>query len=495
MLKLPAAPINTPMYQAVGQTQAMTQPWVMWFQQLYAITGPQVDDVIPSVLLSLDMTASSQGDFVAKWADPAVGANTLFEIAEEYSTVKTSEANWITNRVGGCLRWGYTNTLRGSSPNTSYYFRFAARNNSNKTSSATGPGGAGMSLAGELGWGPWIYSGNTVTMGSATLISSGQVTMTVGNPPGGTGFTIDSNGIRGYTAGVNTLDITSGGILYASQLAMPAAYAGWLIVRGRTDAINHILLETAEGTELANCSFVSLQHYESGVSAGQVTAGTMNTVRATINATGTHFTNGGMTNNGISKLGDGGSTNYAEVAADGELLLHGTARVTKNLTFGLAGIGKGATAPAETRLGNTFGWAFTIGDDGYFGTEMPYDWDPSTAVEIKLHLYTNEAYATRSGEVRFKVDWSAVAEDVDEVVDSPTHSGTLTGSDMNISATAKGLQEYNVGSIAAASLAFEDCIFFNIERIALTAGTNPVAEPVILAIEMEYIANTLGEAT
>jgi hypothetical protein len=37
----------------------------------------------------------------------------------------------------------------------------------------------------------------------------------------------------------------------------------------------------------------------------------------------------------------------------------------------------------------------------------------------RLHVYTNEAYATRSGEIRFKADWSAIAEDVNEAVDAP----------------------------------------------------------------------------
>ena len=435
----------------------MTQPWVMWFQQLYAITGPQVDDVIPSVLLSLDMTASGNGDFVAKWLDPTYGNNTLYEIAEEYSTSKASEVAWVAARIGGCLRWGYTNTLRGSSPNTSYYFRFAARNQSSKASDPNGPGGAGMSLAGELGWGPWVYSGNTTTMGSATLISSGQVTITLGTAPGGTGLTIDSTGIKGYAAGVLITHLaTSSGYLQIKTIA------GW---SGTTD------LEIDN-----NLSFIHLEP-----DTGLIHMGSSVDIQASLQV--------------WNQTSMGGLTDYSAFSSSGVLTLHGAARVNKNLTFALDAVGRGATAPAETRLGNTVGWAFTINDDGYFSTELPYDWDSTTGIEIKLHYYTNEAYATNSGEVRWEVAWAAVAEDVDEVVDAPTHSGTLTGADKNISATAKGLQEYNVGTIAAASLAFEDCLFLKLKRIALTAGNNPTAEPVILAIEMEYTANTLGEAT
>ena len=80
---------------------------------------------------------------------------------------------------------------------------------------------------------------------------------------------------------------------------------------------------------------------------------------------------------GSTNIGDGGTTNYAKVAADGALTLHGTAPVEKHIALDLSGLGKGATA-------------------------------------TRLHGYTNEAYATRSGEIRFKADWSAIAEDVND---------------------------------------------------------------------------------
>jgi hypothetical protein len=176
------------------------------------------------------------------------------------------------------------------------------------------------------------------------------------------------------------------------------------------------------------------------------------------------------------------------------LTMAGLGRIIRHADIELSGIGKGGTAPAETRLGNVFGYAFTIGDDGYTEIEIPQEWDSSTTIQLQCHIYTNEAYATRSGEVRFKLDWSSIAEDVNEAVDAPTHSGTLTGDDLNIATTAKGLQEYVFGSIAAASLARDDILYMKVERIALTAGVNPVAEPVITSMEMEYTANLMGEA-
>lgn len=190
----------------------------------------------------------------------------------------------------------------------------------------------------------------------------------------------------------------------------------------------------------------------------------------------------------------GDASDYAEFSAAGRLTLVGASRVRKHISIPIDGLGSGGTAPTVTRLGNTYGWAFTINDDGYASFEVPADWDPITDIELTMHVYTNEAYATRNGEIRFKINWSSIAVNANEAVDAPTHSGTATGSDLNIALTAKGMQEYVAGSIPAASLGMNDSVSLNVKRIALSAGVNPVAEPVVIFMEYSYIANTLGYA-
>ncbi len=170
------------------------------------------------------------------------------------------------------------------------------------------------------------------------------------------------------------------------------------------------------------------------------------------------------------------------------------ARARRHVSLPLSEIGAGGTAPTLTRLGNTVGYAFSIGDDGYASIEVPSDWDPTTDIRITAHLYTNEAYATRSGEIRFQAAWSSISVNANTAVDAPVRSGTLTGADLNIAATAKGLQEYDFGYIPYASIVANDSIFLLISRIALVAGTNPTAEPVIVFLEYEYISNSLGIA-
>lgn len=192
------------------------------------------------------------------------------------------------------------------------------------------------------------------------------------------------------------------------------------------------------------------------------------------------------------RFGDG--TNYAMFAADGELTLAGTARVEKENSIGLDGIGKGASAPTVTRLGDYYGYAFTIGDDGYASFEVPDEWDSTTAIDIAIHWYINEAYATNSGEVKWQVIYACTPENGAEAVDAPTHTGTLTTGDVNIPATAKYLVE-SIVTIPAASIAAHDVIGLLVSRVALTAGNNPTAEPVIVSMEYEFYASKLGYAT
>jgi len=178
----------------------------------------------------------------------------------------------------------------------------------------------------------------------------------------------------------------------------------------------------------------------------------------------------------------------------GQITLLTTARVLKEAISPLDGIGKGATAPTLTRLGNTHGYAFAVNDDGYMSFEVPTNWDGSTGIDIRIHVYTNEAYAFNSAEIRFQGVWCAVPEDGSEAVDGATHTGTLDSGDINVLAVAKGMLDLSLGVIAAGSLAAHDTVFILLSRIALVAGNDPAVNPVVIHAEFEYIANKLGEA-
>ena len=222
---------------------------------------------------------------------------------------------------------------------------------------------------------------------------------------------------------------------------------------------------------------------------------------ASTNNVAAYFSASGATNNyavkavGISQLGDGGTTNYCQIAADGEITLAGTARVKKHVSLANASLGKGTTAPSQVTIGNYNAWEFDISDDSVLDIDLPPDWASGTDVVFVVCWYINEAYATNSGEVQWRMAWSACPHGATEAIDAPTHSGSSDSGDVNIPATAKYLTETTVLTISGASLSVGDAIGITLSRIALTGGTDPTADPAIVHVEMQYTADKLGEAT
>ena len=191
-------------------------------------------------------------------------------------------------------------------------------------------------------------------------------------------------------------------------------------------------------------------------------------------------------------LSTGDATNKAVFAADGEMSLHGTARVKKEFTVPLSNFSPGASGPTPALQGIFPSQEFTIGDDMHTSFEVPTDCDTSEDIEIEVYWGIDEDYATNSGEVRWQADWRAVA--VGENVTSGGSSGTVDFGDVNIPAAAHTLVKTE-GVIPAASLSQDDLVALNGMRSALVAGSNPSAEPYIVMVNIEYYVNKLGEAT
>ncbi len=163
--------------------------------------------------------------------------------------------------------------------------------------------------------------------------------------------------------------------------------------------------------------------------------------------------------------------------------------VEKEFLIPLAGLGQGSAAPSLTRIGNYLSYEYTINDGGYFSFETPVDWDGVTDIEVWLHWYCNEAYATRSGEVRWAISYTATKEDGTEAIDGATT--TVNSPDINIPATAKFLMETKL-LIPYTAVQLHDVIGILAKRIALVGGTNPVAEPGIVAVEIEYFTGRVN---
>jgi hypothetical protein len=177
----------------------------------------------------------------------------------------------------------------------------------------------------------------------------------------------------------------------------------------------------------------------------------------------------------------GTSTNYAAFAADGELTLNGTARVTKEVNVAIRDFAPGASGPADKIYGDYHVKEFTIGDDAIVNFELPHDWAAGTDLNVYVVWMIDEAYATGSGEVQWQITWSACpicpisatlyeAEDaVLNVVVVFSAIGGYTGTGFVDYVAARG--EYIEWTVNVGDAGLYDLQF----RYALASGDRPLA--------------------
>ncbi len=192
---------------------------------------------------------------------------------------------------------------------------------------------------------------------------------------------------------------------------------------------------------------------------------------------------------GDTKIGDGGATNYTQIAADGEITLFGTARVKKQIPIANANLGKGGTKPNEVIIGNYNAWEYGINDDSVFTFHIPHDWAAGTDIIINVDWYIDEP---AGDEIKWQITYSATPHNSTEAIDSAGTS--IDTGDIVIPTTPKFLTQ-NALTIPAAALAVEDQVGVTLKRIAITDGTNPASEPGVVDVHIEYTSDKMGEAT
>lgn len=195
---------------------------------------------------------------------------------------------------------------------------------------------------------------------------------------------------------------------------------------------------------------------------------------------------------GTSTLGDGGSTNYTEIKSDGEINLHGTARVTRDLWIDSAGIKAPGSKPAtEISFGALENSAWQFSDEGVADNQQtvswriapPYDMDRSAAPIIRIGWSS-----ASSGNCEWQLEYRWLAEDEDC---TSAAQETLTVTDA-ASATSNGLVITTVSGIDAPS-STDASIIFRLKR--LSAGANDtISDTVELhGVCFNYTSNKLGE--
>jgi hypothetical protein len=199
------------------------------------------------------------------------------------------------------------------------------------------------------------------------------------------------------------------------------------------------------------------------------------------------FVAGRFESQGITTHGD--ASNYAQFAADGELTLAGTARVTKSIDIGNANLGKGASAPTEVIVGNFTAWEFGVNDDAVFDIIIPHDIAAGTDMTLNVVWQINEA---GGDEVQWQIDYESIPADSSQAIGG---AGTQVKSgDVVVPGTVRFLTETPMTIIAANIAANEHC-GITLTRIAIDDGVAPANEPGVVDIHIEYISDKLGEAT
>lgn len=196
--------------------------------------------------------------------------------------------------------------------------------------------------------------------------------------------------------------------------------------------------------------------------------------------------NGGIIADGVSLIGDGGTTNYTQIAADGTVTFFGSARPTGHVNFAGATFAFGGTAPDSTQVGNYQAWSYDIGDDSSVSVQVPDSWHVGTDWTIKVDWGINRDEVTENAEVQWNATWSAVPHDGSEVL---TGAGTtIDPGDLSIPTNANTLITTTLGTIAGASLAAGDEVGIKLERVALDGGANPggAIDPYIIHLHIEF---------
>lgn len=197
-------------------------------------------------------------------------------------------------------------------------------------------------------------------------------------------------------------------------------------------------------------------------------------------------------NSGILTIGDGGTTNFLEIKADGEINLNGTAKVTKNIQLPIQTGGGTVTVSAIT--GSPSIDFNADGEIVYLSFQVPNDWDAASDLTFKA-MIQNEIAETDGDDI--EIIWTVhgivdgeLNADLGQTV---THALNLTGGDeaINIVNQVSAAIDYNHGTYPIGA---GDSVMMK-GIVSLAAGTECTGPLHIIDSWIEYTASKLGTAT
>ena len=195
--------------------------------------------------------------------------------------------------------------------------------------------------------------------------------------------------------------------------------------------------------------------------------------------------------------GDGGTTNYAEIKDDGEINLHGTARVIKKIDIALTKMKKGVGNPPADGLINgftTLDFDDSTEEEVFFKIQTPDDYDGTTDMEIHIQYAVDTAPATAKN-VRWGVEWKAISEG--DTFDFTTGTGTIEEDCAVTTGTpANDLIRLDCNlSGGANTIDSKDLLMIRFYRDSTHANDTFIGDARMVEAHVHYKANKLGEAT
>jgi len=193
--------------------------------------------------------------------------------------------------------------------------------------------------------------------------------------------------------------------------------------------------------------------------------------------------------NGSLQIGDG--TNYTQIATDGTITLHGTAKTKKEIRIPIGALGKGASTPTEAlrSIGvsgnvkkNVLQFSKVTQQDIYLEIHPNYEQDDG--VNHELHLVWVPGTGYTSGNYIWKVEYLIKDESGDLTTGTPTTiSVDVTPSNATdmIETVFPDTYDLNIGQV----------LFGHLYRDVASDNADDVGS--INLIESEYTVNSLGE--
>ena len=202
-----------------------------------------------------------------------------------------------------------------------------------------------------------------------------------------------------------------------------------------------------------------------------------------------NITNGRMAELLKVNVGNVNDGNYIEIQNDGDVVLHGTSRVTKYAWINASAVRAAGAAPADIAVnGNGFiVLAFDDGTDEYaqFNIKIPDDMDVSADSYLCVGWSAND----QSDVVVWNYEYLITAQN-----ESTDTAGTSGAINLTSSATADGLTVSNYATIAGGTITSSDvCLHIEVYRDANNGTDTLSGDMEVHGFALKYTANKLGE--